>query len=80
LHLEPKSQTEFFWQLRRFVKFYKIFCIIKAKARTTIEMNFREKLKVAQSTLHPHNPTLYEQIESLSKLLATLEKHTVVGQ
>jgi len=55
--------TNFKKKLRKTTKFYKLFCIKKAKKKRESEIYLRIELAKAQATLHkdPYSPALWEK-------------------
>lgn len=74
---QQNHSLKFFNKLRKFVKFYKGFCITKPKERATIEADLRAQLASAQIVLQSdlYNPCLHKKIRSTSEFLVPLGKY-----
>jgi hypothetical protein len=72
----------FFGKLGRCIKFYKEFCIRKAKERRLIESDLRQKLSLALVALRvdPSNPNTQAEVSDILDLLQAFERRAADGQ
>jgi hypothetical protein len=73
---------EFFGRLRRCVKFYREFCIRKAKERRVLEEELQHRLTAALAALQsdPANSVLQGQVCEIADRLQGFERRKVEGQ
>jgi hypothetical protein len=68
--------------MRHCIKFYKEFCVKKAKERRLIELELRHKLNKAMETLqgNPGNLEAQNQVSTTASSLQGFERYKVEGQ